>query len=850
MKAFLTYTFLLNLICGAAFADAQVTRAFRIGAPFNGATEGSVVFASGGVVSQDNVGLFWDDTNDRLGVGTASPASKLDVAGTTTSDNFTSDAAVGTQPYAATSTTLNTNLNADLLDSQHGSYYLDSANFTGANWTDLTDSGATTLHSHAGGGGAPTDASYVVLGLNATLTAERVLTGTANQITVTDGGAGGNVTLSTPQDIHTGASPTLVTAKLTNLTDGYLPYHISDASGLGNSLIFTDGTKIGVNTATPDGIAHIFSGSAGTVTAPAFYDDLTIENNGIVGITLLSPNTSSAGIIFGDNDNNAMGYVTYNHASDVMVWGAGGVDSVSMNSAGLLTAASLKATGLTSGRVPLVSTGGLLADDADLTFATDTLTATKLLAPTSVSTPSLISTGAVGVTPAAGSNLNVSLSTTGDLAVNTNQLYVDTSAGNVGIGTTAPGLLGVTKELTLEAKTSGDQVSLNISGYANIDGAIAAFLQFYNNGNRGAYIGSERAGADNSIDLAFATMNSGALSEKMRITKAGDVGIGTTTPDAKLQVNGILHVGTGALAPDVGSGDIQAGYIVTANNKGLLGITSGGSDTTLMRINTTDDSDYYAINKYHYFTANPTKEVMTILNSGYVGIGETTPTVKLQVKDTNTAFIHPSQSANGEIPAGVLFASDTNFTFGNTSGTAGQKGVLVYYNGGFLSAAEIANVSSGYGNLLLMKSGGNVGIGTATPQGKLDIATTATNDDINYFFQQARVATTNATVTTLDTFPITASRTYVIQSRVVARRTGGAAGTADDGAIYDFASVYTTKAGVVTLLTSNLYLSAADNGLLVCAHTISGTNVLLEVTGDISNDYVWHSTTTISWVGT
>jgi hypothetical protein len=32
--------------------------------------------------------------------------------------------AVGTQPYATTSTTVNTNLNADLLDGQHGSAYL------------------------------------------------------------------------------------------------------------------------------------------------------------------------------------------------------------------------------------------------------------------------------------------------------------------------------------------------------------------------------------------------------------------------------------------------------------------------------------------------------------------------------------------------------------------------------------------------------------------------------------------------------------------------------------------------------------------------------------------------------
>jgi len=60
----------------------------------------------------------------------------------------------------------------------------------------------------APGASAPVDAQYVTLALNATLTSERVLTGTANQITVTDGGAGTTVTLSTPQDIATASTPT------------------------------------------------------------------------------------------------------------------------------------------------------------------------------------------------------------------------------------------------------------------------------------------------------------------------------------------------------------------------------------------------------------------------------------------------------------------------------------------------------------------------------------------------------------------------------------------------------------------------------------------------------------------
>jgi hypothetical protein len=45
-------------------------------------TAGSVVFAgTSGVYNQDNASLFWDNTNNRLGIGTASPTSTLDVNG-------------------------------------------------------------------------------------------------------------------------------------------------------------------------------------------------------------------------------------------------------------------------------------------------------------------------------------------------------------------------------------------------------------------------------------------------------------------------------------------------------------------------------------------------------------------------------------------------------------------------------------------------------------------------------------------------------------------------------------------------------------------------------------------------
>ena len=58
------------------------------------------------------------------GIGTNSPGEKLHVAGNTRTDGyFKSTVGTGTQPYQCSSTTLNSNLNADLLDGEHGAYY-------------------------------------------------------------------------------------------------------------------------------------------------------------------------------------------------------------------------------------------------------------------------------------------------------------------------------------------------------------------------------------------------------------------------------------------------------------------------------------------------------------------------------------------------------------------------------------------------------------------------------------------------------------------------------------------------------------------------------------------------------
>ncbi|MBM4251845.1 MAG: hypothetical protein FJ146_07725 [Deltaproteobacteria bacterium] len=97
------------------------------------------------------------------------------------------------------------------------------------------------------------------------------------------------------------------------------------------------------------------------------------------------------------------------------------------------------------------------------------------------------------------------------------------SAGNVGIGTTAPGsTLQVNGTVTVDG------------GGANI-GSIANSLKFGGSGS-GEGVGSKRSAGGNQYGLDFYTSSI----SRMSINPVGNVGIGTTDPGANLDVNGSI----------------------------------------------------------------------------------------------------------------------------------------------------------------------------------------------------------------------------------------------------------------------------------------------------------------------
>ena len=164
----------------------------------------------------------------------------------------------------------------------------------------------------------------------------------------------------------------------------------------------------------------------------------------------------------------------------------------------------------------------------------------------------------------------------------TERMRID-SSGNVGIGTSSPGakldvvsgsFVDANARISTGASTTGNYARLTFA-----EGAGATTLGWIN--SWGTAMG---AGLDSGMEvwnnqnsfLRFGTNNT----ERMRITSAGNVGIGTASPSSKLHVAGALTLDTALSAANGGTGLTSpgtSGNVLTSNGSAWVSSAPSGS---------------------------------------------------------------------------------------------------------------------------------------------------------------------------------------------------------------------------------------------------------------------------------
>ena len=572
----------------------------------------SIKFLSG--VNVDSNTLFVDAANDRVGIGTASPGAKLEV-------DSGSTLPIIRARYNAT---------------YYADYDSNGIQFVGAGQNfNITDNGSSVLYLKSGGN--------VGIGTTSPTTAKLVISQTGGtQLHLISGDSSGS---------------TDVLIRLTSSIDYRGRGILMDNSGASGSwyagVPYTGGSySIGYGTTQPEYLAN---------------SKFFINTSGNVGIGTTSPSqkltvigTFAAYSAIGSSDNVRTGIAHYDTTAQ-----AEGV-------------------------------GGQL------------VLGYKYIADTDYTEGAIIKMYKEnGTSGEYGSGLKFQVRNTG---ANLSTKVTINPSGNVGIGTTAPDSL------------------LHISGSGN------TFTRYTNTTSAGHYIdiGANSAGQSfvygyGAYPLLFATNGS----EAMRITSAGNVGIGTASPTTKLEVGNFLDAVTNKIT-------VAARYEYEPEFNFRLGQSGTGYDWIGAVISSGDDGNYNG--KILFKTANAGRDTptakMIIKANGNVGIGTTAPVSKLQVNHSSAPSFNANGGANaltlvrtggrgtaGTFGAGLVF-SQPYLTDDASIGVGGIYGVKINGSGTFgggLAFFAQPNSAADMFEVMRITSAGNVGIGTTAPVGILHL---------------------------------------------------------------------------------------------------------------------------------
>ncbi len=310
---------------------------------------------------------------------------------------------------------------------------------------------------------------------------------------------------------------------------------------------------------------------------------------------------------------------------------------------------------------------------------------------------------------------------------NTERMRI-TSSGFVGIGTTTPGaLLEVVSSNTDLGYGVGEQ-ALVLRNNGTVSDRRGAGIRFVygTSVNASAQIDLVNGSSNQAGSLAFGTRGgTGTISERMRVTSDGNVGIGTTTPDSRLTITGsgsnsigVMQINpTGADSWSYASSSINSalpvngtvlhimGRALSAYNAGYVGFNYVGSGST---------SNFLSLGHH----SSP--HLLNVLANGNIGIGTTTPNAQLQLGQT---------TANRKIVMFEVANNDHQF-FGQGIASNTFRLQIPGVNDRYTFNVGLSSTQSS--EIMRIQGDGNVGIGTGAPAARLHVTNT--------------LATTNTTV--------------------------------------------------------------------------------------------------------
>ena len=270
--------------------------------------------------------------------------------------------------------------------------------------------------------------------------------------------------------------------------------------------------------------------------------------------------------------------------------------------------------------------------------------------------------------------------TSGDMTFYVNNvgeaMRIQQNTGNVGIGETSPDApLHIKSTISTMLKLEQNDANGGLIRFLNTDDTAGWFTGI------------------TSTEKFMISRDASNAAPMITVEQNGNVGIGTATPDTKLMVSG-----------EILSENSNGGYFVSTR------VPSGSSRPTLNFYGTALDINYVT-----GYAGTLADTAVSILTNGNVGIGDTTPTSKLTILGTSTAASNTPSDAivdiHGTSTAHLLMGVANVSPFGawiNTDDTAQP--------------------------LVLMGTGGNVGIGTGSPTGLLTLQrpSTGANTDIDF----------------------------------------------------------------------------------------------------------------------